>query len=147
MTGNKDYVAKSGTITFAPGETTKTITIEVKGDNKRESDEVFYVDLYDESGTSRFAKSRGTGTILNDDGSAAHGLRPAAAGGILLFMSEATRFLPAFERDNRGLSRSSRYASLREPVGAGVTVMMFMTLRCRRASLCRVEPSIGFASR
>ncbi len=34
-TGNNDYVAKSGTVTFLPGETTKTITITVKGDNKR----------------------------------------------------------------------------------------------------------------
>ena len=34
-TSDGDYVAKTGTLTFAPGETTKTITIEVKGDNKR----------------------------------------------------------------------------------------------------------------
>jgi hypothetical protein len=66
-TGNNDYVARSGTITFAPGETTKTITIEVKGDNKWEADEVFYLDLYDESGTLLFEKSRGVGTIVNDD--------------------------------------------------------------------------------
>jgi hypothetical protein len=62
-----DYTAKSGTITFAPGETEKTITIEVKGDSKREADEVFYLDLDDPSGESLFAKSRGVGTILNDD--------------------------------------------------------------------------------
>ena len=35
-TGDNDYVSKTGTLTFAPGETTKTITIEVKGDSKRE---------------------------------------------------------------------------------------------------------------
>ncbi len=29
-TGNSDYVARTGTLTFASGETTKTITIEVK---------------------------------------------------------------------------------------------------------------------
>ena len=34
---NDDYVAKTGTLTFAPGETTKTITVAVKGDSKRES--------------------------------------------------------------------------------------------------------------
>ena len=34
-TSDGDYVAKTGTLTFAPGETTKTITIEVKGDSKR----------------------------------------------------------------------------------------------------------------
>ena len=29
-TSDSDYVARTGTLTFAPGETTKTITIEVK---------------------------------------------------------------------------------------------------------------------
>ena len=66
-TGDCDYIAKTGTLTFAPGETTKTITIEVKGDSKREADEYFYLDLFGNSGNSLFTKSRGLGTILNDD--------------------------------------------------------------------------------
>ena len=33
-TSDDDYMAKTGTRTFAPGETVKTITIEVKGDDK-----------------------------------------------------------------------------------------------------------------
>jgi hypothetical protein len=33
-------------VTFAPGETTKTITIEVKGDRKKEGSETFYLDLF-----------------------------------------------------------------------------------------------------
>ena len=61
------YVAKTGTLTFAPGETTKTITIEVKGDNKKEADETIYLDLFGNSSKSLFTKKRGTGTILNDD--------------------------------------------------------------------------------
>ena len=66
-TGNSDYVAKTGTLTFAPGETTKTITISVKGDNKREANETFYLDLFGNSSNSLFTKHRGVGTILNDD--------------------------------------------------------------------------------
>jgi Calx-beta domain/FG-GAP-like repeat/FG-GAP repeat len=66
-TSDNDYVAKIGTLTFAPGETTKTITIEVKGDNKKEADETFYLDLFGNSGNSLFTKNRGLGTILNDD--------------------------------------------------------------------------------
>jgi Calx-beta domain/FG-GAP-like repeat len=66
-TGDGDYVDKAGTITFAPGETTKTITIEVKGDNKWEAKETFSVDLSGLSSNGLFTKSRGTGTILNDD--------------------------------------------------------------------------------
>jgi len=66
-TANKDYVARTGTLTFAPGETTKTITIEVNGDSKREDVETFYLDLFGLSGNALFTKNRGIGTILNDD--------------------------------------------------------------------------------
>ena len=65
--GSDDCIAKTGTLTFAPGETTKTIRIEVKGDSKRESDEYFYLDLFGNSSNSLFTKNRGIGTILNDD--------------------------------------------------------------------------------
>ena len=34
-----NYIAKTGTPTFAPGQTMKTITIQVKGDSKREANE------------------------------------------------------------------------------------------------------------
>jgi hypothetical protein len=66
-TGDQDYVAKTGMLTFAPGETTKTITITVNGDGKREADETFSLDLFGNSSNSLFTKSHGTGTILNDD--------------------------------------------------------------------------------
>jgi hypothetical protein len=48
-------------------ETTKTITIEVKGDSKKEAHETFYLDLFGNSSNSLFTKNRGLGTILNDD--------------------------------------------------------------------------------
>jgi probable HAF family extracellular repeat protein len=66
-TSDSDYIAKTGMLTFAPGETTKTITIEVKGDSKKEADETFYLDLFGNSSNSLFTKNRGIGTILNDD--------------------------------------------------------------------------------
>jgi hypothetical protein len=62
-----DYVAQTGTLTFAPGETTKTVTITVMGDSKTEADETFYLDLFGNSNDSLLTKSRGVGTILNDD--------------------------------------------------------------------------------
>jgi hypothetical protein len=66
-TSGEDYAAQTGTLTFAPGETTKTITIVVNGDSKKEANEYFYLDLFGNSSNSLFTKSRGTGTILNDD--------------------------------------------------------------------------------
>jgi hypothetical protein len=63
-TSDNDYNAKIGMRTFNPGETTKTITIEVKGDGNQEADETFYLDLF---GNVQFIKSRGIGTIMHDD--------------------------------------------------------------------------------
>jgi hypothetical protein len=65
-TSNKDYVATSGTLTFAPGETTRTIVVAVKGDRKGETNETFVVNL---SGVvnALLEDSQGLGTILNDD--------------------------------------------------------------------------------
>jgi hypothetical protein len=62
----EDYEADSGTLTFAPGETSKTITIRVKGDRKTEANETFFVNL---SGVvnALLEDDQGLGTILNDD--------------------------------------------------------------------------------
>ena len=40
-----DYVATSGTLTFAAGQTTRTFTVTIRGDKKREADEYFDVVL------------------------------------------------------------------------------------------------------
>jgi len=61
-----DYVAETGTLTFAPGETSKTITIEVIGDNFIELRETFAVDLLNVINAA-VVGGRGTGAILNDD--------------------------------------------------------------------------------
>ncbi|MEX2114559.1 MAG: FG-GAP-like repeat-containing protein [Pirellulales bacterium] len=63
---DNDYVAKSGKLTFAPGETSKTVTISVKGDKKNESDESFFVNLTNSKG-ALLDDDQGEGTILNDD--------------------------------------------------------------------------------
>ena len=62
-----EKIAEVLKITFAPAETTKTITIEVKGDSKKEADEYFYLDLFGLSSNAQFTNSRGIGHILNDD--------------------------------------------------------------------------------
>lgn len=61
-----DYAAKTGTVTFAPGETQKTISIDVSGDTSVESDETYIVRLANASGAT-IATADGTGTIRNDD--------------------------------------------------------------------------------
>jgi hypothetical protein len=66
---DNDYIATSGTLTFAPGETSKAITVLIKGDTKKEADESFYVLLSDASSNALIDDAYGWGTIVNDDGS------------------------------------------------------------------------------
>ncbi|HVM41258.1 MAG TPA: Ig-like domain repeat protein [Acidimicrobiia bacterium] len=63
---SKDYRKASGTITFKPGETKKTVTVKVNGDRTREKTEKFYVRL---TGARNANIDDGTavGTIRNDD--------------------------------------------------------------------------------
>jgi len=65
-----DYVSTSGTITFAPGETSKTITVTINGDTVKEPNETFTVALTGPANTVFDGTNNGiaTGTILNDDG-------------------------------------------------------------------------------
>ncbi len=58
-----DYDAKMGTLTFAPGELTKTISVTIHGDTLAEPDETFTVELSDASANSTLAKASGIGTI------------------------------------------------------------------------------------
>jgi hypothetical protein len=65
-TGDGDFIGKSCTLTFRPGETTKTITVLVDGDTKAEGDESFFVNL-SRARNAVIADARGVGKIPNDD--------------------------------------------------------------------------------
>lgn len=65
-TAGTDYVAASGTLTFTPGQTTKTVAVSVSGDAMVESNETFVVNLSVPSGAT-IADAQGQGTITNDD--------------------------------------------------------------------------------
>ncbi len=68
-TAGRDYVATSGRLTFAPGQTRRTITALVIGDRISEAHETFRVGLGSPlNATLSATASRGTGTIRNDDG-------------------------------------------------------------------------------
>ena len=61
-----DYTAVSGTLAFAVGQTTATISVPVHGDTTPESDETFFVNLSDPQG-GLLADETGKGMIVNDD--------------------------------------------------------------------------------
>ena len=59
-----DYTAKSGTLSFSAGTTTKTISVAIEDDIENESDETFTVTLSNASGAD-LGTSTATGTIRN----------------------------------------------------------------------------------
>ena len=59
-----DYTAKSGTLSFSAGETSKTISIAIEDDIENESDETFTVTLSNASGAN-LGTTSATGTIQN----------------------------------------------------------------------------------
>ena len=65
-TAPSDYTSTSGTVTFAPGQTTRPITIPVIGDTVVEPDETFTVNLSNPVNAT-ISQTPGTGTIVNDD--------------------------------------------------------------------------------
>ena len=62
-------VLPSGTVSFAAGETSKVITIEVAGDSTVEPDEAFSVTLSSPSTGTNLGTASATGIIRNDDNS------------------------------------------------------------------------------
>ncbi|HID21913.1 MAG TPA: hypothetical protein EYP14_05875, partial [Planctomycetaceae bacterium] len=62
----EDFLAQEGTVIFAPGELTKTITVQVNGDTTPEPTETFNVRLTG-AVNATIADDLAVGTILNDD--------------------------------------------------------------------------------
>ncbi len=62
-----DYQATSGTLTFSPGQTSKTVTVKIFGDKTYEPDETYTVVLSNASSNATVSKAIGYGTIKNDD--------------------------------------------------------------------------------
>jgi uncharacterized protein YegL len=65
-TAGSDYEAKTDTLTFQPGETSKTITVKVLNDNVYEGSETFSLNLSNPTGAS--IGTGGFTTTIKDDG-------------------------------------------------------------------------------
>ncbi len=65
-TAGTDYTAGNGSLTFNAGDSTKTVSVTVTGDNVDEPDETFTVTLSSASGAT-IGDGEATGTIRDDD--------------------------------------------------------------------------------
>jgi len=61
-----DYQPTSGSLTFAPGQITKTVSVFVNGDVTTEPNEDFFVNLFN-PGNASVSDAQGQGNITNDD--------------------------------------------------------------------------------
>ena len=69
-TSGSDYTSASGTLTFAAGDTSKTVEVSVTNDSVDEADETFTVTLSSATNAS-ISDATAVGTITDDDGSPA----------------------------------------------------------------------------
>jgi Calx-beta domain-containing protein len=74
-TAGTDYVATSGTVTFAPGTTTQTVAVAIVGDATAEAEETFSLALSAAAGAV-LVDASATGTITNDDPTRFYSLTP-----------------------------------------------------------------------
>ena len=68
--GGNDYVTGSGTLTFAAGETVKTVRVQLLDDTVPEGTEVFTMNLSTPSANATIARSSATATIIDNDNQA-----------------------------------------------------------------------------
>jgi len=114
-----DYTATSGTLTFDPGDKSKSLSVEVKGDTQSESNETFFVSLSNAT-EAAIADGLGQGTIVDDDQAASVDLAitqtdapdPATVGATLTYTVSVT---------NRG-SGNATGVKLVDPLPRGVSI-------------------------
>lgn len=99
-----DYVGNAGTLTFTPGEVSKTVTVLIAGDVLNEPDETFTVTLAIPT-NAVIANGVGTGTIVNDDGTP------------IISIDN-----PSFAEGNSGTTPAAFTVSLSNPSSSPVTV-------------------------
>jgi hypothetical protein len=61
-----DYTAATGTVTFAPGDTSEPVTVQTIDDTLVEGDETFNVNLSNPTGNAAILDGMGVGTIISD---------------------------------------------------------------------------------
>jgi hypothetical protein len=70
-----DYLSASGTLTFAPGQTTRPVSVSVNGDLVHEPSETFFLNL-SVPVNATIADGQGVGTIVDNDGFRFHTVPP-----------------------------------------------------------------------
>jgi uncharacterized delta-60 repeat protein len=115
-TAGSDYTSSSGTLTFDPGQTSKTVAVPVSNDSSDEPNETFTLNLSNPQGAS-VADGQGVGTITDDD-------NPTLPGGADVTSPNTTALgfsAKVFRGAGSGPSASARIAATKHKVGTRVS--------------------------
>jgi hypothetical protein len=64
---NIDFTPRTGTLTFAPGQTSQTVAVPIIGDNVDENNETIILTISSPTGGAILADAQAIGTIVDDD--------------------------------------------------------------------------------
>ncbi|HYW70715.1 MAG TPA: Calx-beta domain-containing protein, partial [Pyrinomonadaceae bacterium] len=135
-TAGSDYSAIAATeLSFAPGESQKTISVLVNGDTIVEPDENFFVNLSDAT-NANIAVSQGTATIANDDG-ANVSISQIYAGGGNTGAPYANDFVELFNRTTATIDINSWSIQTATATGTSWTVIRL----CPANQTCLIGPN------
>jgi hypothetical protein len=101
-----------GSVSFASGQTIRTVTINVTGDGNWEPNETFSIALSNATGGAQITAATATGTILNDD------LEPASSGLLGYYFNGINLTDPAGTRVDATVNFSPDWGS--KPAGTSV---------------------------
>lgn len=144
LVSDADYIARSGTITFLPGETSKTLLVHVRSDPRVEGDETFSLQL-SAATNATIGRGMATATIENDDSS------PTSGGSVTTPVSS----MPSLSisnaqvlEGNRGTTQLVFEVSLSSPAASPVTVRYQTSPGTASASIdfASLVGSVRFAS-
>jgi hypothetical protein len=123
---DNDYDANSGTVMFAAGDISESVTVKVNGDSADEPHETFDVELTSNSPNSSVADGQGVGTIQNDDAAQTIAACPAAATDEeegRVFGSGDIRVAQTFTAQTSGVAVSAHAKVLKQPGTSGDWVL------------------------
>jgi hypothetical protein len=145
-TAGSDFTPTSGTLTFAPGETSKTVTVPVIGDTTFEPNEDFFVTL--SSATNAvIADGVGQGTILNDDPLPTAGItsvvQQSGAGGTTVLVFTVTLSNPSWQTINVDFGTADGTAVAGTDYDATSGTLTFLPGQTTQTITVSVHPDAG----
>jgi hypothetical protein len=142
-TGGADYEAAAGTLTFAPGESTKSVTVQVTSDAAHEGDETLQLKLSNATGGASLGSPAGATVTITDDDAAASAPPPPAGAGPLPVKSDeaAPKLTVAAKKVQRALKAKLLALKARCNEGCKLVAVAKLRIGKRNVTLGRAKGS------